>query len=86
MSVPFRVPKSQGFQGIFPAGTQKLHDAGAWALYYSPTLLGSFLVTDVGDAWRIHHYVGRLTVNYAGGMMKGRRLQMQNTGCCGDDR
>jgi len=77
MAVPFTCPKSAGFN-FLPADTVKEHDAGKWALYYSPLYNFSFIVIDFDDHWKINHYAGRLRVTMAQGRMKHQP-------CCQDN-
>lgn len=62
--IPPSIPKSAGFS-VFPPGTVLLHDGGKWALYYYPAANVSYMVVDVGTAWRIKPLLGKAKLSYA---------------------
>ena len=74
--IPYTWQKSAGFS-FFPDGTEKVYDAGKWALYYIPQVDMSFVVIDFQDHWKINHYLGRLKVSYT-------RSVMASKPCCNE--
>jgi hypothetical protein len=62
--VPPSLPKSAGFSA-FPPGTELVYDGGKWALYYYAPSNVSYMVIDVGTAWRIKPIIGRVKLSYA---------------------
>lgn len=79
--IPPSIPKSQGFT-FFPPGTIRVHSAKKWALYYYPGANVSYMVVDVGTAWRVTTMLGKVKLSFAKSHAKSF---VSRTPCCQDE-